>query len=134
MATAVDIKHTESVAAPGDPDDYKLVTLFSNEVGAGAWDSNFILVLKGAGAVTTDVYQHICTVGDINAYGAMIGRAAVLAGAYYRIDTFDTFYASIEDMRALEVIQIQKTQYLVDDWEAYAGDFPRAVTTTVSES
>ena len=135
MATSVDIKHDESVAAPGDPKEYKLVTLFLNEVGAGAtWDSNFILAQRGAGALSTDVYQHVCTVGDLNKYATEIGRATVIAGEYYRIDTFDTFYDSLEDLAELKVIQLQKTQYLVDDWDSYSADFPGTDTTTVTST
>ena len=137
MAT-VTLTQIEDVAAPADPKEYKLTTTFTlaSTPPGGTWDNNFILAEKGAGALATDVYQHTCTVGDIETYDTKIGRASVAVGEYYRIDTFDTFYDSLEDMRALVTTQQTKAQYLVDDWTNYVpvGGFPDTTVTAVTPS
>ena len=130
---SVTITHTENLSTPPEPDEYKLTTAFTDPGGefGGDWDGYFILVEK-ATAIEDDVYQHICTVGDLNAYG--IDRSAVAVGEYYRANTFDTFYTALSDLRDMETTQLQKTQYLVDDWTNYGTTFPAVSATTVVPS
>jgi hypothetical protein len=64
-----------------------------------------------------DTYEHICTVGDINRYKASRAEETL----YYRVSSWTLFFDSLEDLSAEALVQRQKAQFLVTDWENYTG-------------
>lgn len=134
MATSVKLKQDQDVVGPTDPDhpgEYKLTTTFSDPLPVGGhWDACFILIkINDELHPEEDTYAHVCTVGDLEAYAYTVRADAVAHdNPYYRVDTWDLFYTSLEEMSAETTLQQERTQFLVDDWENYSGgEWPKTV-------
>ena len=128
MATSVKLTQVQSIPPPGDPHEgeYELEATFSDAATAGAdpggnWDNAFFLIkIIDTLDATRDVYQHVCTVGDLEKYENTRG-AVVPPDVYYRTATWPSYFSSIEDIDTETTLQQTRTQNLCDDWEEYGG-------------
>lgn len=127
MATSVKLKQergvvTSGVPAGGTDGQYYVINTCSEATVATAnFDNNFFLF-----AEADDSYQHVCTVGDLEAYpDTKTGGIA-----YYRQDAVTQFFDVLDD--AWDHANLVKTrmQNLVDDWESYVNDPAGPFTTT----
>jgi hypothetical protein len=126
MATSVHLDQARDLTDPGDPEgyDYKLTTTFSAPTTGF---NKYLILIRKATLPANDEYQHVCTVGDIERYG--IDRGAAIVDSYYRIDSWVTFYTSLETLTDHAVVQQEKTQFVVTDWQNYVGTdpFPKTI-------
>ena len=125
MATSVKLTQVIDIVTPPVPgqDNYTLETTYSEASPLGGkWDNEFLLIkIIVPGDDTQDVYQHVCTVADLEKYENDRAQAVINTDDYYRIETWTLSFENLEDTNAEATLQQQRTQYLVDDWEAYGG-------------
>lgn len=118
MATSIHLDQERDLTDPGDPEgyDYKLTSTFSAPTTGF---TEYLILIQKAEEEADDTYQHVCTVGDINRYGT--DRTSASVGSYYRVDTWVLFFTSLETLEEEATTQQEKTQFVVTDWENYAG-------------
>jgi len=117
---------------PDGTENYSLTTTFSNaDPAVGPFsDGAFILVKKEA-TEDDDIYQKICTYADVIRYGT--DRAA--ATTYYRKTVWILELQSLEEISAAAALQLQRVQYLCDDFSSYdAGPWPDETVTVVTSA
>lgn len=120
MATTIHLVQERSltIGDEGAGKDYKLATVFSKEDPDPGFPVEVILArIVDVEDIDQDVYEHICTVGDINRYSAVREEETL----YYRVASWTLFFDSLEDLSAEALVQRQKAQFLVTDWENYTG-------------
>jgi hypothetical protein len=119
MATSLKLTQVRGVVTGGSPaggtDGQYYVTNTTSEASVETvnFDNHFFLF-----AEADDSYQHVCTVGDLEAYpDTKTGGIA-----YYRLTTVTQFFDELDD--AWDHANLVKTrlQNLADDWEAYVND------------
>jgi len=128
MATSVKVTQTRSVPPVGDPHEgeYKLDSVFSEATtdvgGPGNWDNAFSLVkIVDTADASKDEYQHVCTVGDLEAYHNTRAAAVSAGHEYYRAISVTRYFENIELMDEAKTVEQTRTQELVVDWDAYQG-------------
>jgi len=125
MATSVTLTQIRSVVnTPGDPHEgqFKMESEWSDAdvdgLGpTGNWDNSFFLF-----AVTNDVYQHVCTVGDLENY--QVGAAAAIAAGdpYYRADVATLYFSSLTAAWSESALQKTRGASLCTDWQSFYDD------------
>jgi len=119
MPTSVKLEQVRGVVTGGSPaggtDGQYYVTNTTSEASPATapFDNNFFLF-----AQSDDSYQHVCTVGDLEAYPDV----STPGTEYYRLSTVTTFYDALDDARDHAALVKTRIQNLVDDWEVYKND------------
>jgi len=126
MATSIHLTQERSLTTGGDDTDkdYKLTTVFSKDDPDPSPGFPVELILARKVVIEgdeendeDDTYEHVCTVGDINRYTASRPDETL----YYRVASWTLFFDSLEELSAEALVQREKTQFLVTDWENYTG-------------
>ena len=122
MTASVKLTQIQDVSG----DKYTLETTLSEHSTSGAnWDNCFILMrVVDPAHISQDVYEHICTVGDLENYLTTRTESPPVpdAGVFYRTSTCTLSFDSLEDAVAEATLQQQRIQYLADDWDAYTNE------------
>lgn len=119
MATSVKLTQVRGVVTGGVPaggtDGQYYVTSTCSEATPATvnFDNNFFLF-----AESDDSYQHVCTVGDLEAYPDVSTPGI----DYYRLATVTLFFDELDQAWDHANLVKSRLQNLVDDWESYMYD------------
>lgn len=128
MATSIHVDWVKSVVSVGGETKYRLATTCSTPVGI---TSAKIIFFQEASP--SDIYVHICTVGDMLYYSEHNPPVVPPDNpGYFRAATvtqdFDTPQAAMNE----ETLQRARIQNLMTDWEAGYGGYPGTDSETIS--
>lgn len=118
MATSVKLTQNRGVVTAGSPaggvDGQYFVTNTCSDavVNTANFDNSFFLFKLETG---DDTYEHVCTVGDLEAYP----ETAPGSDAYYRLTTATLFFDEVDAAWDAANLVKFRLQNLVDDWESY---------------
>lgn len=127
MATSITLQQDRGVVAAGSPEETaggtvgqyfvrNTITAANDDTGPSSdFDKNFFLFKRDG-----NVYQHVCTVGDLEAWSETDPNSGT--DEYYRYLEALLFFDTLDD--AWDAANLVKTrlQYLADDWENYINN------------